>query len=37
MKAAEIKLTPDEVAEIDEMLEKVPVSQVFGGSKIQRK
>lgn len=37
MKAAEIKLTQNELAEIDEMLEKAPVSQVFGGSKIQRK
>lgn len=37
MKAARIKLTPQEVKEIDEMLEKMPMSQVFGGSKIQKK
>lgn len=37
MKAAEIKLTQMEVKEIDEMLENIPMSQVFGGSKIQKK
>lgn len=37
MKASEIKLSQREVKEIDEMLEKIPMSQVFGGSKIQKK
>ena len=37
LKAAEIKLTQDEVKEIDAMLESIPMSQVFGGSKIQKK
>lgn len=37
MKASEIKLTRDEVKYIDEMLDNIPMSQVFGGSKIQKK
>jgi len=37
MKAADIKLTQDEVKSIDEMLDHMPMSQVFGGSKIQKK
>lgn len=37
MNASEIKLTQQEVKEIDEMLENIPMSQVFGGSKIQKK
>ena len=37
MKAADIKLTHDEVKSIDEMLNHMPMSQVFGGSKIQNK
>ena len=37
MKAADIKLTHDEVKTIDEMLDHMPMSQVFGGSKIQKK
>ncbi len=37
MKASEIKLTKDEVKAIDEMLDSIPMSQVFGGSKIQKK
>ena len=37
MKASEIKLTQDEVKSIDEMLGYIPMSQVFGGSKIQKK
>ena len=37
MKASEIKLTKDEVKAIDEMLDNIPMSQVFGGSKIQKK
>lgn len=35
MMAAEICLTDKEVKEIDEMLGKIPMSQVFGGSKIK--
>ena len=34
MKAAEITLSNDEVRKIDEMLDHMPMSQVFGGSKI---
>ena len=37
MESADIKLTQDEVKSIDEMLAHMPVSQVFGGSKIQKK
>ena len=37
MKAADVKLTQAEVKKIDEMLEKIPMSQVFGGSGIQKK
>ena len=37
MKASEIKLTQDEVKSIDEMLGYIPMSQVFGGSKIHKK
>ena len=37
MKASEIKLTQDEVKSIDEKLDHIPMSQVFGGSKIQKK
>ena len=37
MKAADIKLTQDEVTSIDEMLAHMPMSEVFGGSKIQKK
>lgn len=36
MKASEIKLTHDEVKLIDGMLDNIPMSQVFGGSKIQK-
>ncbi len=35
LKSAEVKLTKKEVDEIDEMLDKLPMSQVFGGSKIE--
>ena len=35
MESADIKLTQDEVKSIDEMLAHMPMSQVFGGSKIQ--
>lgn len=35
MQSAQIKLTASEVKEIDEMLENIPMSQVFGGSKIK--
>lgn len=37
MKAADVKLTQAEVKKIDEMLEKIPMSQVFGGPRIQKK
>lgn len=37
MESADIKLTQDEVKSIDEMLDHMPMSQVFGGSKIQKK
>ena len=37
MESADIKLTQDEVKSIDEMLDYMPMSQVFGGSKIQKK
>lgn len=37
MESADIKLTQDEVKSIDEMLAHMPMSQVFGGSKIQMK
>jgi aryl-alcohol dehydrogenase-like predicted oxidoreductase len=35
--AADVKLTEQEVAEIDKMLETVPMSEVFGGSKVKDK
>ena len=35
MRASEIVLSDDEVLKIDEMLENMPMSQVFGGSKIK--
>lgn len=37
MESADIKLTQDEVKSIDEMLAHMPMSQVFGGSKMQKK
>ena len=37
MKSADIKLTQDEVKSIDDRLNHMPMSQVFGGSKIQKK
>lgn len=37
MESADIKLTQDEVKSIDEMIAHMPMSQVFGGSKIQKK
>ena len=37
MESADIKLTQDEVKSIDEMLAHMLMSQVFGGSKIQKK
>ena len=37
MESADIKLIQDEVKSIDEMLDHMPMSQVFGGSKIQKK
>lgn len=35
MKASEIVLTTEEVRKIDEMLDEMPMSAVFGGSKIK--
>ena len=35
MNASKIRLSAEEVGRIDEMLEKIPMSQVFGGSKIR--
>lgn len=37
MKASEVKLSQDDVRSIDEMLDQIPMSQVFGGSRIQKK
>lgn len=36
MKASEIELTTEEVRKIDEMLDEMPMSAVFGGSKIKK-
>ena len=36
LKSADVKLSAEEVKEIDEMLDTIPMSQVFGGSKIRR-
>lgn len=36
MKASEIELTTQEVRKIDEMLDEMPMSAVFGGSKIKK-
>lgn len=36
MQAAEVRLTEDEIKEIDEMLDNIPMSQVFGGSKVEK-
>ena len=36
MKASEIVLTAEEVRKIDEMLDEMPMSAVFGGSKIKK-
>ena len=35
MAATEVRLTADEVKQIDEMLEHIPMSQVFGGSAVK--
>lgn len=35
LKAADVKLTAEEVKKIDQMLDTIPMSQVFGGSKIK--
>lgn len=35
MMASEVHLTDADVQNIDEMLDKIPMSQVFGGSKIK--
>lgn len=34
--AADVELTEQEVKELDNMLESVPMSEVFGGSKIKK-
>ena len=34
--AAEILLTPEEVKKIDDMLEEIPMSEVFGGTKVTK-
>ena len=36
LKASAISLTPEEVKQIDEMLDHIPMSQVFGGSKVKK-
>ena len=36
LKASDVKLTQDEVKSIDEMLDDIPMSHVFGGSEIKR-
>lgn len=36
MRASEIKLSEEEVKKIDQMLDTIPMSQVFGGSKIKK-
>ena len=36
-KAADVKLTKQEVEELDRMLDTVPMSQVFGGSRVEEK
>lgn len=36
LKAAQIKMTPEEVAQIDKALDAVPMSEVFGGTKIEK-
>ena len=35
--AADVELTEEEVQDLDQMLDTVPVSEVFGGSKISDK
>lgn len=35
-KAAQIKMTPEEVAQIDKAIDAVPMSEVFGGTKIEK-
>ena len=37
MQAADVNLTAEEVKDLDTMLETVPMSEVFGGSKIEKK
>ena len=34
--ASDILLTPEEVKKIDTMLEKIPMSEVFGGTKVTK-
>ena len=35
--AAEVELTDQEVRELDKMLDTVPMSEVFGGSRVEDK
>ncbi|WP_365936775.1 aldo/keto reductase [Lactobacillus sp.] len=36
LNAGEIKMSPEEIAKIDAILDKIPMSEVFGGSKIKK-
>lgn len=36
LKATQIKMTPEEVAQIDKEFDAVPMSEVFGGTKIEK-
>ena len=36
LKAAQIKMTAEEVAQIDQALDAVPMSEVFSGTKIEK-
>ena len=36
MRASEIKLSAGEIKTIDEMLDTIPMSQVFGGSQVKK-
>lgn len=37
LEAAQIKMSPEEVAKIDQALDAVPMSDVFGGTKVEKK
>lgn len=36
MRASEIELSAEEIKTIDEMLDTIPMSQVFGGSQVKK-